>query len=88
MVQDMGAAMELLAKELRELGLTVRNHQESPNGLHRMTVRNPQAAMLSETIIGARGSFWWSWRDRIAVAADVASAAAAIVRVLAHTESP
>ena len=38
--------------------------------------------MLAETVLYARGWYWWPWADRIAPAADVADAAARVASVL------
>jgi hypothetical protein len=85
MMYDVTAAMELLAAELRDRGLQA-EMVASPVGPVRMKVRNPAASVLSETIIGHAGAFWWPWRDQIGPATDVGYAAAVIVRVLAATE--
>ncbi len=82
MVHEVTAAMELLAAELRERGLQA-EMIASTAGLVRMKVRNPAASVLSETIIGHAGAFWWPWRDQIGPATDVSHAAMVIARVLA-----
>ncbi len=85
MVHDVTAAMEQLAAELRDRGL----HAEmiaSAAGPARMRVRNPAASVLSETIIGHAGAFWWPWRDQIGPATDISHAAAVIARVLAAVD--
>jgi hypothetical protein len=48
-----------------------------------LTVTNPQATALSETVVAGEGWLWWSWAERIAAVTDVAAAADAITRVLA-----
>jgi hypothetical protein len=85
MTQDVTAAMEQLAAELRERGLEA-HIVDSPIGPARMKVRNPAAGVLSETIIGHEGAFWWPWRDQIGAEADVVEVARVIARVLASTE--
>ncbi len=76
------AALEKLAAELSARGyetrLTVPDGR--PPGL---SVINPAAPMLAETVMAYAEWFWWPWADRIAPAADVATAADAIARVLA-----
>jgi hypothetical protein len=76
------AALEKLAAELNSRGydtrLTVHDGQ-----LPWLAVINPAATMLGETVMAYAEWFWWPWADRIAPAADVATAADVIVRVLA-----
>jgi hypothetical protein len=76
------AALEKLAAELNSRGydtrLTVHDGQ-----LPRLAVINPAATTLAETVMAYAEWFWWPWADRIAPEADVATAADAIVRVLA-----
>ena len=85
MVHDVTAAMQRLASELRDRGLEAKVI-DGPPGPVRMRVRNPAASVLSETVIGHEGAFWWPWRDQIGPAADVGHAAAVIARVLAVAE--
>ena len=54
-----------------------------PNGrrpyLH---VQNRSAGALTENVYAGDGFYWWGWAERIAPVAEVAGAAAAIMRVL------
>jgi len=74
-------ALEKLAAELAARGLQARL-MTPDDRLPSLTVTNPQAAMLDETVITSAEWFWWSWGDRIAAVADVAAAAEAVARVL------
>jgi hypothetical protein len=53
-------ALEKLAAELGARGFDT--HLTTPaDRLPFLTVRNPQAAQLTEVILADGGSFWWSW---------------------------
>jgi hypothetical protein len=76
------AALEKLPAELKarvyEARLTV------PDGRPPwLAVIHPAATMLAETVMAYAEWLWWPWADRIAPAVDGATAADAIVRVLA-----
>ena len=75
------AALEKLATELD--GQTYVAQLVTPQGrrpyLH---VRNRSAGVLTENVYAGDGFYWWGWAERIAPVADVAGAAAAIMRVL------
>lgn len=73
--------LERLAAELRARGLGT-TLIAPPGKAPWLDVRNPQASMLAETVMYARGWYWWPWADRIAPAADVADAAARVASVL------
>ncbi|MDX6390111.1 MAG: hypothetical protein QOJ73_1174 [Streptosporangiaceae bacterium] len=79
---DDTAALEKLAAELNARGYEAR--LTVPDGqLPWLAVINPAATMLAETVMAHAEWFWWPWADRIAPAADAATAADAIARVLA-----
>ncbi|HKB30355.1 MAG TPA: hypothetical protein VKD26_05895 [Streptosporangiaceae bacterium] len=79
--------LEALAAELSGYGFRATLH--SPAGrIPSLHVVNPAASVLAENIFAACGRddtwwFWWSWAERIAIADDVARAAARVARVLA-----
>jgi hypothetical protein len=76
------AALEKLAAELNARGYEAR--LIVPDGRPPwLAVINPAATMLEETVMAYAEWFWWPWADRIAPAADAATAADAIARVLA-----
>jgi hypothetical protein len=76
------AALEKLAAELNARGYEAR--LAVPDGRPPwLAVINPAATMLEETVMAYAEWFWWPWADRIAPAADAATAADAIARVLA-----
>lgn len=76
------AALENLAAELNARGYEAR--LTVPDGWPPwLAVINPAATTLAETVMAHAEWFWWPWADRIAPAADVATAADAIARVLA-----
>jgi hypothetical protein len=85
-------ALEALASELSARGWTARLH--TPDGrLPSLYVQNPDAEKLSEHIYAGPAadgtwSYWWSWADTIAPAADPAGAAATITRVLRAASQP
>ncbi len=74
-------ALEKLAAELEARGFATALVAPQAGG-PRWKVRNPPASMLAETVMYARGWYWWPWADRIAPAADVADAAARVASVL------
>jgi hypothetical protein len=79
---DDTAALEKLAAELNARGYEAR--LAVPDGRPPwLAVINPAATMLEETVMAYAEWFWWPWADRIAPAADAATAADAIARVLA-----
>ena len=45
-------------------------------------VQNRSAGVLTENVYAGDGFYWWGWAERIAPVAEVAGAAAAIMRVL------
>jgi hypothetical protein len=47
-----------------------------------LTVRNPRASVLAESVYAEGGSFWWSWREPIAGTGEVDTAAGIVARVL------
>jgi hypothetical protein len=76
------AALEKLAAELTARGYEAR--LIAPDGRPPwLAVITAAATMLAETVMADEEWFWLPWGDRIAPAADVAAAAAAITRVLA-----
>jgi hypothetical protein len=75
-------SLEKLAAELGARGFDT--HLTTPDDrLPFLTVRNPQAAQLTEVILTDGGSFWWSWAERITGVANTGGAADAVARVLA-----
>ena len=75
-------SLEKLAAELGARGFDT--HLTIPDDrLPFLTVRNPQAAQLTEVILADGGSFWWSWAERITGVANTGGAADAVARVLA-----
>jgi hypothetical protein len=75
------AALEMLAAELNARGYEAR--LTVPDGRPPwLAIINPAATLLAETVMADAEWFWWPWADRIAPAADVATAADAIARVL------
>lgn len=79
--EDPAAALEKLAAELAARGY--RTPSLSPHGRPpALTVTNPAASMLTETVMAEGGWFWWPWAERIAPVADVAAAAERVARVL------
>jgi hypothetical protein len=79
--------LEALATDLGRRGLHAQLH--APTGrIPSLHVMNPAARALADNVFAACGRdgtwwFWWSWAERIAVADDVAGAAARIEQVLA-----
>jgi hypothetical protein len=75
-------SLEKLAVELGARGFDT--HLSTPDDrLPFLTVRNPEAARLTEVILADGGSFWWSWTERITGVANLGGAADAVARVLA-----
>jgi hypothetical protein len=75
-------ALEKLAAELHSRGYEARI--TTPDGRQpRLTVTNPAAVILAETVLADAGWYWWPWADRIAAMAEVSTAADVITRVLA-----
>ena len=75
------AALDRLSAELNARGYEAR--LTVPDGRPPwLAVINPGATMLAETVM-AYAEWPWPWADRIAPAADAATAADAIARVLA-----
>lgn len=81
------AALEELAAELSARGYRTRLNPAGTQPLS-LTVTNPGAAMLTETVLAHAGWFWWPWADRIAPTANMTAAAGRIARVLATAGSP
>ena len=76
------AALEKLAAALAARGYKAQLN--APGGRPpSLAVTNPEATVLTETVMADTTSFWWPWADRIAGVADVAAAADVIARVLA-----
>jgi hypothetical protein len=85
-------ALETLARELAARGWTARLHT-SDGRLPSLYVQNPDAEKLSEHIYAGpttdgTWSYWWSWADTIAPAADPVGAATTITRVLRSATQP
>jgi hypothetical protein len=81
------AALDKLTAELR--ARSYQAHLTAPAGRPpSLTVTNPQATVLAETVMVDATSFWWSWAERIGPVSDVSGVAIAIHRVLASTHSP
>jgi hypothetical protein len=79
--EDPTAALEKLAAELTARGYrtpALSAHGRPPS----LTVANPAASMLTETVMAEAGWFWWPWADRIAPVSEVAVAAERVARVL------
>ena len=96
--QRMREASEVQLEHLEELGeeLTRRGMQVRmvlpPGRVPSLYVVNPEARALEEHIYAGCGSdgswwFWWSWAERISATEDLATAATAVVRVLASHPS-
>lgn len=79
--------LETLAADLRARGFGT-TLIAPPGKAPWLDVRNPAAAMLAETVLYARGWYWWPWADRIAPAADTAAAAARVASVLGYCGQP
>ena len=76
------AALDRLSAELNARGYEAR--LTVPDGRPPwLAVINPAATMLAETVMAYAEWFWWPWVHRIAPAADAATPADAIARVLA-----
>ena len=81
------AALRNLASELNSSGYEARvtsTHGKPPC----LTVRNPSARILAETVIAQAGWYWYSWAERIAPLDDANAAAAIIARVLRTEDQP
>ena len=79
--EDPAAAWEKLAAELAARGFAapaLPAHGRLPS----LSVANPAAAMLTETVMADGGWFWWPWAGRIAPIAGVAAAADRVAHVL------
>jgi hypothetical protein len=80
------ADLEKLAVELNARGFETQ--LIVPEGrVPSLSVTNPWARALSESVVAGDGWFWWSWAERIAEVADVGEAAGAISHVLAYGSS-
>ena len=80
-------ALESLAGELGRRGYDTRlitPHGRPPS----LTVRNPRARALAETVLAQSGWYWYSWAERIAPVDDVTGAAAIVARVLRAEGEP
>jgi hypothetical protein len=79
-------SLEKLAAELRARGFETR--LAVPQGhVPSLSVINPQATALSETVVAGEDWFWWSWAEKVAPVADVSEAAGVIARVLSAGSS-
>ena len=76
-------ALEKLAAELSERGLDP--VITATGGRPVLTVSNPDAPALSESVLEDAGLFRWSWAEQIGPVGDVSGAADAIARVLARS---
>jgi hypothetical protein len=78
-------ALEALAAELRARSLdpVITNTGGRPV----LTVSNPDAPALSESVLEDAGLFRWSWEEEIGPVGDVSGAADAIARVLARSST-
>ncbi|HUZ39288.1 MAG TPA: hypothetical protein VMV17_23440 [Streptosporangiaceae bacterium] len=79
--EDPAVALDKLAGALAALGCQVpalAPHGRPPS----LTVTNPAAPRMSETVMVDAGWFWWPWADRIAPLTDAAAAAGRVARVL------
>jgi hypothetical protein len=73
--------LEKLAAELATRGFEA-TLSASSDGMPCLSVRNPRASVLAETVYAGEGSFWWSWREPIASVDQVMTAAGILARVL------
>jgi hypothetical protein len=66
------------------LGLSGEGHHlHTPEGhVASLSVANPWAPRLDETVVAGEGSFWWGWGQRITPVADIKEAAGVIGHVL------
>ena len=83
--------LEKLGEELAQRGMQIRMVLP-PGRVPSLHVVNPEARALEEHIYAGCGSdgswwFWWSWAERISATEHLATAASAIVRVLASYPS-
>jgi hypothetical protein len=78
--------LEKLAAELTARGFETR--LVAPEGqVPSLSVTNPQATALSETVVAGEGWYWWSWAQKIAATTDASEAAGVIARVLSAGSS-
>lgn len=75
------AALETLAAELAARGFQT-ILRASGEGTACLTVRNPRANVLAETVYARDGVYWWSWREPIAGTNQVDTAAGILARAL------
>jgi hypothetical protein len=75
------ADLERLAAELATRGFQAMLRAPG-DGQPTLTVRNPRAGVLAETVYAGEGSYWWSWREPIAGVDQVTTAAGILARVL------
>jgi hypothetical protein len=75
------AALRGLAGEMAKRGFQA-DLKVPHETLPYLIVRNPSAAVLTETLYAEDGAYWWSWWDRIAGWEDPATAAGIVARVL------
>lgn len=75
------ANLEKLAVELSARGFQTTLNAPG-KGIPHLTVRNPRASVLAETVYVSSGSYWWSWHEPIAGVDQVARAAGILARVL------
>jgi hypothetical protein len=73
--------LEKLSAELAARGFQT-TLQAPEDGIPCLTVRNPRASVLAETVYASDGSYWWSWREPIAGCDHVLAAAGILARVL------
>jgi hypothetical protein len=74
-------ALEALGRALSARGFTT--HLHTPEGhVASLSVANPWAPRLDETVVAGEGSFWWGWGQRITPVADIKEAAGVIGHVL------
>ena len=88
MVYDYARETDVTALEKLAAELTGRGFDPvitTSGGRPTLTVSNPAAPALNESVLEDGRWFWWSWAERIATTADVPGAADAIARVLAKS---
>lgn len=78
---DAIADLEKLATELAARGFQA-TLRTSADGLPSLSVRNPRASVLMETVSARDGSYWWSWCEPIAGCDQASTAAGILARVL------
>jgi hypothetical protein len=79
-------SLEKLAAELTARGFETRL-AVPPGHVPSLSVINPQATALSETVVAGDDWYWWSWAERVAPVAEVGEAAGVIARVLSAGSS-